>query len=143
MRGAYVLREPDGKRDVTLLATGSELAIAVEAAKALRALGKHAAVVSVPSWDLFERQNGDYRRMILGTAPRIAIEAGARLGWDRWIGERGVFIGMNGFGASASAADLYRHFGITAEAVVEAANALTDRGRVLSATESRAHASPV
>jgi transketolase len=123
-RGAYVLREPDGKRDVTLLATGSEVAIAVEAAKALRALGRRAAVVSMPSWDLFERQNEDYRRMILGTAPRIAIEAGARLGWDRWIGERGVFIGMKGFGASAPAADLYRHFGITAEAAVEAAKSL-------------------
>src|SRR5271157_3490402 len=124
-RGAYVLSEADGKRDVTIVATGSEVAIAVEAAAALRALGKHAAVVSMPSWDLFEQQSADYRRMILGSAPRIAVEAGARLGWDRWIGERGVFIGMNGFGASAPASDLYRHFGITAEAVVEAAKSLT------------------
>ncbi len=96
--GASVLREPDRKRDVTLLATGSEVAIAVEAAAALRALRKHAAVVSMPCWDLFERQTEDYRRTMLGSAPRIAIEAGARLGWDRWIGGRGVFIGMNGFG---------------------------------------------
>ncbi len=124
-RGAYVLREPDGKRDVTILATGSEVAIAVEAATVLRALGKNAAVVSMPSWDLFEQQSADYQRTILGSAPRVAIEAGARLGWDRWIGERGAFVGMKGFGASAPAPDLYRHFGITADAVVEAAKALT------------------
>ncbi len=124
-RGAYVLREPDGKRDVTILATGSEVAIAVEAAAALRALGKNAAVVSMPSWDLFEQQSADYQRATLGSAPRVAIEAGARLGWDRWIGDRGVFIGMTGFGASAPASDLYRHFGITADALIEAAKALT------------------
>ena len=79
----------------------------------------------MPSWDLFEAQPAEYRAAVLGTAPRIAIEAGARLGWDRWIGERGAFIGMTGFGASAPAADLYRHFGITADAIVAAANALT------------------
>jgi transketolase len=77
----------------------------------------------MPSWDRFERQEPGYRAEVLGTAPRIAIEAGARLGWDRWIGERGSFIGMNGFGASAPARDLYHHFGITCEAVVEAARA--------------------
>ena len=124
-RGAYVLSEADGPRDVTLLATGSEVSIATESAKALRANGKRVAVVSMPSWDLFEAQPADYRAKVLGSAPRIAIEAGARLGWDRWIGEQGVFIGMNGFGASAPAPDLYRHFGITAQAVVEAATALT------------------
>ena len=106
-RGAYVLREADGERDVTILATGSEVAIAVEAAAALRGLGKKAAVVSMPSWDLFELQGADYQRRVLGSAPRVAIEAGARLGWDRWIGERGVFIGMKGFGACAPASDLY------------------------------------
>ena len=98
----------------------SEVSRAMEAAKTLRSEGKRVAVVSMPCWDLFERQTEDYRRTILGSAPRIAIEAGARLGWDRWIGERGLFIGMNGFGASAPAPDLYRHFGITADAVVEA-----------------------
>ena len=123
-QGAYLLSEDEGPRDVTLLATGSEVSIAIEAAKALRATGKQVAVVSMPSWDLFEAQAADYRDRVLGSAPRIAIEAGARLGWDRWIGERGVFIGMNGFGASAPALDLYRHFGITAEAVVQAAMSL-------------------
>ncbi len=124
-RGAYVLSADEGARDVTVLATGSEVAIAIEAAKTLRAAGKRVAVVSMPSWDLFEAQSPEYRAEVLGTAPRIAIEAAARLGWDRWIGERGVFIGMKGFGASAPAPELYRHFGITADAIVEAANALT------------------
>ncbi|HXZ17670.1 MAG TPA: transketolase [Roseiarcus sp.] len=123
-RGAYVLSADEGPRDVTLLATGSEVAIAVEAAKTLRADGKRVAVVSMPSWDLFEAEPADYRAEVLGTAPRVAIEAGARLGWDRWIGERGHFIGLTGFGASAPVPDLYRHFGVTSDAVVEAANRL-------------------
>ena len=124
-RGAYVLSPADGPRDLTLLATGSEASIAIDAAKALRSERKRVAVVSMPSWELFEAQPADYRAEVLGSAPRIAIEAGVRLGWDRWIGERGAFIGMNGFGASAPASDLYRHFGITADAVVEAARSLT------------------
>ncbi len=103
---------------MTLLATGSEAALAAEAAKTLRVEGKRVAVVSMPSWDLFELQPAEYRAKVLGSAPRIAIEAGARLGWDRWIGEGGAFIGMNGFGASAPASDLYKHFGITSEAIV-------------------------
>jgi transketolase len=123
-RGAYILRQPDGLRDLTLLATGSEVEIAVQAADRLTAAGRRVAVVSMPSWELFERQPETYRRKVLGTAPRIGIEALARLGWDRWIGETGVFIGMEGFGASAPAPDLYRHFGITVEAVLVAADRL-------------------
>ncbi len=123
-RGAYVLREAAGRRDVTLLATGSEVAIAVTAAEALLKEGINAAVVSMPCWELFEAQDDAYRRAVLGQAPRIGVEAAARLGWDRWIGERGRFIGMNGFGASAPAEDLYRHFGITAEAITAAARTL-------------------
>jgi transketolase len=122
--GAYVLRETNGERDLTLLATGSEIEIALAAAAQLEAQGHHVAVVSMPCWELFERQSLAYRSAVLGSAPRIAIEAAARLGWDRWIGERGVFIGMDSFGASAPAPDLYRHFGITAEAVVDAAKSL-------------------
>lgn len=122
--GAYLLREPKGKRDVTLIATGSEVEIAVAAAAQLEADGVSAAVVSMPCWETFERQTPDYRAEILGSAPRIAVEAAARLGWDRWVGENGVFIGMNGFGASAPAPDLYKHFNITADAVVEAAKRL-------------------
>ena len=120
-RGAYVLRETSARRDATLIATGSELEIAIAAADALQSEhGLAAAVVSMPCWELFEEQTPDYRQAVLGSAPRIAVEAAARLGWDRWIGERGAFVGMTGFGASAPAPDLYRHFGITPDALVSA-----------------------
>jgi transketolase len=121
--GAYVLREPEASRQVTLIATGSEVEIAVAAADRLAEDGIAAAVVSMPCWELFEEQSSAYRKEVLGSAPRIAVEAAARLGWDRWIGERGAFIGMESFGASAPASDLYSHFGITAEAAVAAAKA--------------------
>jgi transketolase len=123
-KGAYVLRETNGARAVTLLATGSEVEIAVKAAEILAGEGVAAAVVSMPCWERFEAQDAAYRAEILGVAPRVAVEAAARLGWDRWIGERGVFIGMTGFGASAPAPQLYEHFGITPEAVAKAAKAL-------------------
>ncbi|WP_454855357.1 transketolase [Rhizobium binxianense] len=127
-RGAYVLRATSEPPSVTLLATGSEVEIACAAADALLAEhGIGAAVVSMPCWELFERQPPEYRKTILGTAPRIGIEAAARLGWDRYLGENGAFIGMNGFGASAPATALYEHFGITAKAAVETALELADR----------------
>ena len=124
-RGAYVLKEAEGKRDVTLLATGSEVEIAMSAAALLAEDGIKAAVISMPCWELFEAQDDAYRAAVLGTAPRVAVEAAARLGWDRWIGERGAFVGMTGFGASAPAPKLYEHFGITPQAVREAARRLT------------------
>jgi transketolase len=120
-RGAYLARKPEVRRDITLLATGSEVEIALLAADLLANRGVDAAVVSMPCWELFEQQSDEYRRAVLGKAPRVAIEAAARLGWDRWIGERGKFIGMESFGASAPAPELYAQFGITAEAVVNAA----------------------
>ena len=120
-RGAYVLREPEGGRDVTLLATGSEVEIALRAADMLGGQGVKAAVVSMPCWELFETQPTAYRADVLGSAPRVGVEAAVRLGWDRWIGEHGAFIGMSGFGASAPGPDLYDHFGITPEAVAAAA----------------------
>jgi transketolase len=121
-QGAYVLREPAGHRAVTLIATGSEVEIAVAAAERLETEhGVAAAVVSMPCWELFEEQDADYRKAVLGSAPRIAVEAAARLGWDRWIGDTGAFVGMAGFGASAPAPDLYRHFDITPEAIAAAA----------------------
>ena len=124
-RGGYLLREPAGHRAVTLIATGSEVEIAVAAAERLEAdHGIAAAVVSMPCWELFEEQDADYRKAVLGSAPRVAVEAAARLGWDRWIGDNGAFIGMNGFGASAPAPDLYHHFNITPEAVADAARRL-------------------
>jgi len=121
-RGAYLLRETAAPRAVTLIATGSETEIAIAAAELLRAEhGVAAAVVSMPCWEFFEEQDRDYREHVLGSAPRVAVEAAARLGWDLWIGEAGAFVGMSGFGASAPAPDLYRHFGITPQAVAEAA----------------------
>ena len=107
-----------------MLATGSEVEIAVAGAELLARQGIAAAVVSMPSWDRFEAQDATYRAQVLGRAPRVGIEAAARLGWDRWIGSGGAFIGMAGFGASAPAAALYEHFGITAERVEETASAL-------------------
>ncbi|MEX6505685.1 transketolase [Jiella sp. M17.18] len=120
-KGAYVLKEADGTRDVTILSTGTEIEIALKAAEMLEGEGKKVAVVSMPCWELFEEQDEAYRKSVLGTAPRVAIEAAARLGWDRWIGENGRFIGMHSFGASAPGPEVYKHFGITAGAVVKAA----------------------
>jgi len=119
--GAYVLSEAGGPRDLTLLATGSEISLAMEAAKTLREKGKKVAVVSMPCWELFEAQTPEYRAQVLGAAPRIGIEAATRFGWDRYIGADGAFIGMSDFGASAPGAEVYKHFNITPEAVVAAA----------------------
>ena len=85
-KGAYVLAEADGARQVTLLATGSEVAIAMEAREALAKDGIRAAVVSMPCWELFESQAQEYRDVVLGTAPRVGVEAAVRFGWDRWLG---------------------------------------------------------
>jgi transketolase len=124
-RGAYVLIDAMGPRDITLLATGSEVQIAIEAAKLLAAEYQvQAAVVSMPCWELFESQPASYQCEVLGSAPRVAVEAAARLGWDRWLGDRGIFVGMTGFGASAPAPDLYEHFGITPNAVSQIARVL-------------------
>ncbi|KJS13810.1 MAG: transketolase [Hoeflea sp. BRH_c9] len=127
-RGAYVLRKPDGERDVTLIATGSEIEIACHASdQLLSGHGIRAAVVSMPCWEKFEAQDAAYQNEVLGTAPRIAVEAAARMGWDRWIGPKGAFVGMDGFGASAPAAELYAHFGITAERVASVAIEIAGR----------------
>nr|WP_227010575.1 transketolase [Pelagibius marinus] len=123
-RGGYVLRESEGPRDVTLLATGSEVALAMEAAETLAAEGIEAAVVSLPCWELFKRQPAAYRAQVLGNAPRVGVEAALRNDWDQWITPEGAFVGMSGFGASAPAEQLYQHFGITADAVAAAARGL-------------------
>jgi transketolase len=119
-RGGYVLAEAEGPRQATLIATGSEVHLAMEARAALAAEGIAAAVVSLPCWELFALQDESYRAEVLGSAPRLGIEAAIGMGWERWLGPDGVFIGMSGFGASAPAEDLFRHFGITAEALVAA-----------------------
>ncbi len=129
--GAYVLAEAEGKRRAILLATGSEVEIALAARERLQAEGIGARVVSMPSWELFAAMDESYRRKVLPRGPvRVGIEAAGGFGWDRWLsGERGdcrkaAFIGMEGFGASAPATDLYAHFGITAEKMAAAAKAL-------------------
>ena len=130
-KGAYVLAEATAKRQVILMATGSEVEIALKARDLLEAEGIGTRVVSMPCWELFEEQDDAYRRKVLPPgAVRVAIEAGARFGWDRWLyGEGGKrdkadFVGMTGFGASAPAERLYAEFGITAEAAVAKAKAL-------------------
>jgi len=116
--------EGDGARQVTLLATGSEVALAVAARKLLAARGIAAAVVSMPCWKLFDAADPSYRAAVLGTAPRLAIEAAAAFGWERYVGERGRIIAMPGFGASAPADALFQRFGFTPEAVADSAMAL-------------------
>ncbi|MDB5378050.1 MAG: transketolase [Rubritepida sp.] len=123
-RGGYVLAEAEAARDVTLIATGSEVHLAVNARQALAAQGINAAVVSLPSWELFAQQDEAYRAATLGAAPRIGIEAALGFGWERWLGSNGAFIGMTGFGASAPAEHLFEHFGITSAAIVAAATKL-------------------
>ena len=121
--GAYELLPAEGgKPQVSLFATGSEVAIAVEARKLLAARGVAARVVSVPCFELLESASAQARAAVIGDAPvRVGIEAAIRQGWDAIIGSDGAFVGMTGFGASAPAKDLYRHFGITPERVAEAA----------------------
>jgi transketolase len=122
-RGGYVLSEAEGQRDVTLVATGSEVALAMEAKRLLTG-ALRAAVVSLPCWELFAAQPEDYRASVLGAAPRLGIEAAVGQGWERWLGERGAFIGMTGFGASAPGAKLFAHFGITADRIAATARTL-------------------
>jgi transketolase len=128
--GAYVVIEPAGGRDVTLIATGSEVSIALAAAKLLAKDNVHAAVVSAPCFDLFRNQSSEYRAEVLGFAPRIGVEAAVEGDWARWLGDNGEFVGMTGFGASAPAEVLYREFGITAEAVAAAAQRSIARSRM-------------
>ena len=120
-RGAYILAEAATKRQVTLLATGSEVSLALETRDLLKQRGIDAAVVSMPCWELFDAQDAAYRETVMGSAPRIAVEAASGFGWERYIGTTGAFIGMAGFGASAPIEQLYPHFGITAEKIAEAA----------------------
>jgi transketolase len=125
-RGGYILAEAlGGERAVTLLATGSEVVIAMEARERLQAEGIPTAVVSMPCCELFDQQEPAYRSQVLGVqVARVAIEAAVRFGWDRYLGDRGDFVGMKGFGASGGAEQLYEHFKITATEVVLRVNQL-------------------
>ena len=125
MRGGYVLAEVDGGRDVTLIATGTELALAMEARDLLKQHHNiNAAVVSLPCWELFDKEDAGYRKAVLGTGPRVAVEAASGFGWEKYIGMDGGFVGMNSFGESAPGPELYDHFNITAAAVAEKAVAI-------------------
>jgi transketolase len=121
-RGAYELRAADGDAEVSIFASGSEVSLAIEAKALLDKQGIATRVVSVPCMDLFEEQSDEYREGVIGTAKvRVGVEAAIRQGWDAIIGADGAFVGMKGFGASGPAGQVYKHFGITAEAVAEAA----------------------
>ncbi len=124
--GAYDIA-PASDADVTIFASGSEVEIALEARRRIEASGQTVRVVSVPCFELFEEQSEEYKRAIIGSSRvKIAIEAGVRQGWDRFIGNDGIFIGMSGFGASGPYKELYEHFGITADAAVAAVEAELD-----------------
>jgi transketolase len=124
-RGAYILAGEPADH-IRLIASGSEVQLALAARDLLAKDGLAAAVVSMPSWELFAGQGDTYRNEVMGGegAVRVACEAAEGFGWERWLGSKGAFIGMRSFGASAKAADLYKHFGITAEAIAQAARRL-------------------
>jgi len=125
-RGAYILAG-EAADPIRLIASGSEVQLALGARDLLAKDGLTAAVVSMPSWELFAHQSDTYRNEVMGGdgTVRVACEAASGFGWERWLGAKGAFVGMTGFGASAKASDLYKHFGITAEALAAAARRLT------------------
>lgn len=119
-KGAYILAEAEAAFKATIFATGSEVEIAMNAKAVLEQKGIGTRVVSVPCMELFDEQPAEYRNALLDNdSIKLAIEAAIPFGWERYIGRDGIFVGMNGFGASAPAPELYKHFGITVEAVVE------------------------
>jgi transketolase len=126
-RGGYILADPSGGLgpDAIIVASGSEVALAIEAYEELTAEGASIRVVSMPSWALFEEQEDGYRDMVLPpqVTVRVAVEQAATLGWERWVGAHGTVIGMRSFGASGPGSDVRRRFGFTAEAVAEAVRA--------------------
>ena len=121
-KGGYIISDvrEGKKRQATIIATGSEVSLAVEAQQKLREEGIEAAVVSMPCCELFDAQSKEYKEKVLGKAPRVAVEAAAKYGWERYVGMDGAIIGMDGFGASGPAGELFKHFGITVEKVIEA-----------------------
>ena len=123
-RGAYVLEETDGKRDVTLIATGTEVGLARDTAQQLKERGIKAAVVSMPSMELFRAQDAAYQEETLGSAPRIAIEAATAQSWYEWLRPGDRFVGLNDFGASAPAGELFKQFGLTADRITGIASEL-------------------
>ena len=119
-KGGYILAGDAKKRQATIIATGSEVSLAMEARAKLAEEGLEVTVVSMPCCELFDAQPEPYREEVLGHAPRVAVEAASKFGWERYVGEKGDIIGMDGFGASGPAGELYKYFGITVEEVVDA-----------------------
>jgi transketolase len=129
-RGAYVLADPpSGAPELILIATGSEVSLALAAQAALGKEGVRARVVSMPSWELFHDESPEYRETVLPRAVprRLAVEAGATLGWERWVGPAGTVVGLDRFGASAPGETVLRELGFTVEHVVARARTLLDR----------------
>ena len=139
-RGAYVLADaPDGHPDVLLLATGSEVALCLEARAELGREGIHAHVVSMPSWELFEPQPPEYRQAVVPPAvqARVAVEQASAFGWERYVGSDGTIVGMHTLGASAPLKALQQKFGFTPERLVEAARAQVARWNTASSDRGR------
>jgi transketolase len=128
-RGGYVLADPAVSPELILIATGSEVQIALEAAAMLNADQVPARVVSLPCWGLFDEQDAAYRESVLPAAvkARVAVEAGSTFGWERYVGDAGATVGIDHFGASAPAETLYEQFGLTAAAVVAKARTVLGR----------------
>ncbi len=127
-RGAYVVGGEPAKRDLTLLATGTEVSLAVSVRDALAAEGISVAVVSMPCWERFDEQTEDYRQSVLGDAPRMAVEAASPFGWTRYVAREADVCGVPTFGLSAPAPEIYKHFGLTTEAIAEKARAFLAAG---------------
>ena len=129
--GGYVLYDTDSKRDITLLATGSEVALALESANLLMREGINAAVVSMPCMEIFESQNLEYRNKVLPPGvPVVVVEAAVEQSWGKYLGIDGKFVGMSTFGASAPGNDLFQHFGITVEKVKAASKEVLSMNKV-------------
>jgi transketolase len=128
--GAYILREPGTRVDLVLIGTGSEVSLCVSAAEALEKDGIHARVVSMPSWELFDRAPAPYRERVLPADldKRLAVEAGISMGWEKYVGPAGAVIGIDRFGASAPGSTVMAEFGFTGDRVVAAARALVGKG---------------
>lgn len=134
LKGAYILKDPNSKPDLILMASGSELSLALNASERLEAAGRKVRVVSFPSWELFEMQSGKYKNTVLppNVKKRISIEAGASQGWQKYIGDEGVSISMESFGASAPVEILLEKFGFTVENILEHANKILSEKNISS-----------
>ena len=118
-KGGYILKHANGKRDVTLIASGSEVEIAIKTSELLLEANINAAVISLPCWELFENQSEEYKSEVLGNVLKVGIEAGSEMGWHKYIGSEGIFVGINTFGASAPANELFKHFGFNPDEIKE------------------------